>query len=154
MKLRQILFVLSCLATTLQAKVYYVSPDGKDTNTGTINAPLATFGAGFKKATSAGDTVYFRQGTYAIQESEIMTAASSLDASHYCYTFNLNKSGNASKGRIVYAGYPGERPVFDFSAVRPSCRIVAFNMQGSYIHLKNFDITGLQATCHGHYRLT
>ena len=142
---------LICLAECMAGNVYYVSPTGSDSNTGTIDAPFATLNAAHAKMT-AGDTVYFRSGTYMIQPEQIMTPATSTGAGVFTYVFDLAKSGNASSGHIVYAGYPGERPVFDFSLILPQTRISGFYLHGSYIHLKNFDITGITATMHGHYQ--
>ena len=141
--------MLPAFINAFAGNVYYVATNGSDSNPGTITAPLATFGAAYDKA-YAGDTVYFRGGTYHIAQSEIMAAGSGLGS--FSYVFKLARSGNATAGRIVYAGYPGERPVFDFSAVLPQSRISGFYLYGSYIHLRNFDITGITATMHGHYQ--
>lgn len=137
---------MATMAVLCQAKNIYVAPNGSDSNAGNIGTPLATFGAAYNKV-AAGDTVYFRGGTYAIQESEIMSYE---ENGLYACVFHIQKSGTASK-RTVYAGYPGERPVFDFSNVKPSGkRIAAFYIHGNYIHLKNFDVVGVQVTITTH----
>src|SRR5574344_142413 len=140
------LLFLATMALQSQAKTIYVSPSGNDTNSGTWATPLATFGAAYN-IISTGDTVYFRGGTYSIKESEIM----SYEANNlYACVFHLRKSGTAANP-TVFAGYPGERPVFDFSNVKPANkRIAAFYIHGDYIHLKNFDITGVQVTITTH----
>ena len=143
-----LLALLSLTVAVAAPKTYYVATNGADSNDGTVSAPFKTFGKAYQSA-AAGDTVYFRAGTYIIDESEIMTAGNGTGS--YSYVFDLAKSGTAS-GRTVYAGYPGERPVFDFSNVKPQSRVSAFYLHGSYLHLKNFDIVGVQATMHGHYQ--
>ena len=87
-----------------------------------------------------------------IDSAQVMTPSATTGTGVYTYVFDLAKSGNATAGRIVYAGYPGERPVFDFSQVLPQTRISGFYLHGSYLHLKNFEITGITATLHGHYQ--
>ena len=148
--MRKLFLMMTLLfsAVMAQATNYYVAPTGSDSNPGTIDAPFATFGKAYQTM-AGGDVVYFRAGTYQIQESEIMISGSGTG--EYSYVFDLNKSGTAA-ARTTFAGYPGERPVFDFSAVKPQSRISAFYLHGNYIHLKNFDIVGVQATMHGHYQ--
>ena len=140
-------FVLSPLCATN----YFVATNGSDANAGTINAPFATLNAAYALV-QPGDTVYFRGGTYLLSPEQIMSPASTTGTGVYTYVFDLVKSGNENRGRIVYAGYPGERPVFDFSQILPQTRISGFYLHGSYIHLKNFDIVGITATLHGHYQ--
>ena len=152
-------YIIFCLLSLSEAvfvlanagNVYYVSPTGSDANSGTITAPFATLNKAHTMVTP-GDTVYFRGGTYLIDPSQIMTPASTTGTGQYTYVFDLNKKGNATSGRIVYAGYPGERPVFDFSQILPQTRIVAFYLHANYVHIKNFDIVGIKATMHGHYQ--
>jgi len=137
---------------TILIAVFFVAPTGSDTNAGTMAAPFATLNRAWTEV-QAGDTIYMRGGTYPIAESQIMTPTSQAgDVGKYSYVFDLNKSGNASKGRIVIAGYPGERPILDFSAVRPQSRISAFYLHRDYLHLRNMEIVGVQATLHGHYQ--
>jgi hypothetical protein len=87
----------------------------------------------------AGDTVYFRGGTYSYSHANANCASQTdrVDA------ITLNKSGS-SGNPITYAAYPGERPVFDFSAMRDDCRIKGFDVTGSWIHLKGLEVTGVR----------
>jgi hypothetical protein len=78
---------------------YYVATWGSDDSAGTITAPWATLQHAFETA-DAGDTVYFRGGTY----SE--TSTISYDAADNDGTY-----GN----EICFYNYPNETPVFDFS---------------------------------------
>ena len=71
---KRITILTVCLAAALGAvagNVYYVSPSGSDSNSGTIDAPLATLNAAQTRL-SAGDTVYFRGGTYVIDPAQVM----------------------------------------------------------------------------------
>ena len=63
---------------------------------------------------------------------------------------HLDKNGR--KGQpISYFAMPGERPVFDCSAVRPQgLRISAFRVQASWVHLKGLEVIGVQVTATGH----
>ncbi|HEY4147382.1 MAG TPA: right-handed parallel beta-helix repeat-containing protein [Chitinophagaceae bacterium] len=126
------------------ASVYYVATDGKDDNPGTQSQPFATV----QKAQSEvrpGDTVYIRGGVYHMSEEQI----AHKERIYACVTF-LDKSGKPGK-YIHYLGYPGEKPVFDYSAVKPAdYRVAAFYVTGSWLHLKGFEITGVQVTIKGH----
>lgn len=122
------------------ATTYFVSPDGNDSNSGTKENPFQTI----QKAQSfvvAGDTVFVRGGIYKMQESQI--------ASHsriQAFVILLDKSGNEGK-RIHYWAYPGEKPVFDFSDVKPAnYRVHAFEITGSWLHIKGLEVVGVQVT--------
>ena len=88
--LLSISFLLPALAVAAE---YYVSTYGSDSNPGTLSQPWKTV----KKATStlrAGDTAYFRGGTY--QE------------------YNITFSNSGSTGNpITLKGYPGETAIID-----------------------------------------
>lgn len=74
---------------------YYVSPSGSDSNPGTISDPWKTVQKAFDIAT-AGQTVYFRSGTY----PQYIPAASG---------FNQVENNSGSPGNpIVFTNYPGE----------------------------------------------
>jgi hypothetical protein len=56
----------------------------------------------------------------------------------------LDKSGTNGK-RIRYWAYPNERPVFDFSEVKPTgYRVHAFEVTGSWLHVKGLEVVGVQ----------
>lgn len=94
------------------AATYYVAPHGSDNAKGTIDAPFATVRRAQESA-AAGDTVFFRGGTYELTDSHITYKVGPYD----CVT-RLDKSGTRSNP-IRYWAYPGERPVFDMSRVKP-----------------------------------
>ncbi|HEY1332732.1 MAG TPA: DUF1565 domain-containing protein, partial [Myxococcaceae bacterium] len=57
-----LLFLVAPLSA--RAATFYVAPTGSDTNPGTMAQPFATIARG-QMAAAAGDTVFFRGGTYA-----------------------------------------------------------------------------------------
>jgi autotransporter-associated beta strand protein/parallel beta-helix repeat protein len=127
-----------------QAATYYVATSGTDTNSGTLASPFATVQRA-QKAAAAGDIVYIRGGTYVMAEAQIASTSGV-----YAYVTNLNKNGSAG-ARINYWAYPGERPIFDLSNVKPAdFRVVAFNVPGSWIHLRGLEIVGVQVTITTH----
>lgn len=137
------LFLL-LMTAPLTGRTFYLSPDGRDSAPGTIDAPFATLNRAQARL-SAGDTLWIRGGTYRIDPQQIMSFNR-----QYAKVFDLDKSGERNKP-ICYFGYPDERPVFDFSAVRPEGkRVSAFYIAGSWLHLRNFDIIGVQVTVKGH----
>src|SRR5215469_4268413 len=91
--------------------IYYVAVDGNDKNPGTIDKPFATVQRA-QKAVDPGDTVYIRGGTYHMTEDQI----AHKERIYACVTY-LDKSGEPGK-YIFYCAYPGERPVFEYSAVK------------------------------------
>lgn len=139
------LFLSILVNISLQAKQIFVSPNGNDTTEGTIESPLWSVQKA-QTIASAGDTVYIRGGKYIITESDISKVENDLFA---CVSF-LDKSGSKDK-LIKYWAYPGEQPLFDFTAVKPANqRVVGFWVSGDYIHLKGIEITGVQVTITTH----
>lgn len=129
----------------LGAKVIYVAPDGDDGAAGSIGAPLATLPAAYSKS-AGGDTIYFRGGTYQVTDAQVMKTDNT-----YAYVFALEKAGTAAR-KTCYMGYPGERPVFDFSALQMDgkYRFAAFYLGADHLHLRNFDIVGVPVRITGH----
>ena len=140
-----ILTLLTAIVTATDAKVIYVAPQGDDAAAGTIDAPLATLPAAYR-LTEGGDTVCFRGGTYNVTDSQVMKINGV-----YAFVFALEKAGTAEH-RTCYMGYPGERPVFDFSALMldGKHRFAAFYLGADYVHLRNFDIVGVPVRIKGH----
>jgi hypothetical protein len=129
---------LACLAA--DASTWYVATNGGDANPGNKDLPFQTI----QKAQTlvmAGDTVYVRGGTYLVQESQI-NSYSKIQA----YVVLLDKSGTENK-RNNYWAYTGEKPVFDFSNVKPAnYRVHAFEITGSWLHIKGLEVTGVQVS--------
>ncbi|MFF9808383.1 RICIN domain-containing protein [Streptomyces coeruleorubidus] len=82
---------------------YYVSPNGSDTNSGTISSPFKTLQHARDVVRTVNDNmtgdinVYLRGGTYPVSSTINFTSADSGTNGH----------------RVVYATYPGEKPVLD-----------------------------------------
>lgn len=95
-----LVLILLATATLTQAKNIYVAPAGSDAAAGTIDSPLATLPAAYKKVVS-GDTVYFRGGTYKVTDEQVMKYKSP-----YVYVFALEKAGTASKQITFPSGCP------------------------------------------------
>lgn len=112
-------------------KEYYVSPNGNNANSGTINAPFATIGAAWV-LTNPGDIIWVRGGTYTI---------SSIPGDQY-----INISGRHGKigKHIKIWNYPGELPIFDASTSPAYNYKSLFNISNSsYIHIRGLRLTGL-----------
>jgi hypothetical protein len=106
--------------STLYAKIYYVAVNGNDANSGfAVDTPLATVPAAIAKAV-AGDTIFVRGGLYALSATITIPAKAGTDTTTRCYLL----------------AYPGEMPVFDFTAQTSSDGI---KVNGSYWYLKGLE---------------
>jgi hypothetical protein len=144
--IKLLLCIMMCFQwTESAAAVYYVAVDGKDDQSGTREFPLASIQKAQEFA-SPGDTVYIRGGEYLLTEENISRVHQNLFA---CITF-LDKSGTPGNP-IKYWAYPGEKPVFDHSAVLPANqRNVGIYVTADYIHIKGLDIKGIQVSITKH----
>ena len=137
--MRTLSFALALLLScgTASAATYYVAPSGDDAAAGTQAAPFKSF-AHAQDVAAPGDTVYFRGGVYAY------TAATSNCATRRAIVSAvvLNKSGEDGKP-IRYWAYPGEAPVFDFSAMKDDCRVKGIEVVADWVHLKGLEVTGV-----------
>lgn len=116
--------LLSFLSITVYAKTYYLSPNGNDSNSGTIDNPFFTLNKAWTLL-CAGDTVYLRGGIYRYSDSQHLTAKNGSD-----------------KLRIMVWAYPGEKPTITKSSefsYRQNCGIY---FSGNYFHWKGLEITG------------
>jgi MYXO-CTERM domain-containing protein len=114
------------------ATEYYVSPTGSDSNPGTQASPWGTVQKAASSA-AAGDTVYFRAGTYSI------TTPSGSNG------IEFSKSGTSDTNRIKYWAYPGEVPVIDFTNMKVSSSgyTMGMHVTGSYLHFKGLEEKGV-----------
>ena len=136
-------FLISSLSFA-SAKTVYIAPNGNDANPGTKARPFATVQKA-QDAIEPGDTVYIRGGIYRMSEAQI-----ARKEGIYANVTYLDKSGKPG-AMINYFAYPGEKPTFDYTEIKPAgLRVNAFNVVGSYIHLKGLDITGVQVTIKTH----
>ncbi len=143
------LVALAAFAFPLSARAatWYVAPTGSDTAAGTMAAPFASWGRA-QTAAAAGDTVYFRGGTYALTTSTSTCAAQSASSPETATVdaIVLSKSGTAG-AMINYWAFPGETPVFDFSGINDltkyNCRHTGLRIEGDYLYLKGFELKGV-----------
>ena len=136
--------IMVCVFTCGFAKTCYVAATGSDSNPGTRSQPFLTIQRS-QEAVEAGDTVYIRGGLYHMQEAQIAQRERI-----WVYVTTLTKSGQPGK-RIHYWAYPGEQPVFDYSAIKPAdYRITAFFVTGSWIYIKGLEVVGVQVTITTH----
>lgn len=100
--------------------IYYVSPDGSDNNTGTVNAPFRSIDIALGK-TLPGDTVLVRAGTY--HEKVVFPGSG-----------RLNKY-------ISLKAYPGETPIIDGTGLSITGKEALVTIRSvSYILFQGFDV--------------
>ena len=136
---------LLVLATpALFAAEYFVAPDGSNENAGTLSAPFATITKA-QELVKPGDTVFLRSGVHQVKAGEMARRIR-----NYAAIFELAKSGTKD-APIRYWAWKDERPVLDFSEVKPpGLRVAAFWVGGSWLHLRGFEVKGVQVTLKGH----
>lgn len=122
---------------------YFIATDGNDSNNGSISSPFATLMRAHRNLV-AGDTVFIRGGDYKIPAAVV--PATTDKSGLYADINYFDKAGTANMNICIW-GYKGERPVFDFSEVKPANqRVTAFFVTGDYYYFKNFEVTGVQVT--------
>ena len=142
--LTRILLLALLAAIPAAAADWFVSPAGDDRSPGSREQPFASI-ARAQAAASPGDTVHLRGGLYRMQESMIARRDRI-----WARLILLDKSVRPGKP-IRYRAADGEKPVFDFSAVKPAgMRVHAFEVAGSHLHLEGIAVTGVQVTATGH----
>jgi len=102
---------------------YYVATNGNDSAAGTLDAPWRSIGRA-ARGVMPGDSVYVRGGTY----NE---------------TIDVNTSGSAAAGPIVFASYPGEKAAVSGAglAVPANAMRGLWNLNNvSYVTVQGFDI--------------
>jgi hypothetical protein len=103
------------------ATVYYVAPGGDDDDPGTQAWPWATFQHAADSA-EAGDTIYFRGGTYSLTEEAYLT-----------------QSGT-SVAPITFIAYPGETPILD--GEDSVGELLILDQYTSYVRISGFTLRG------------
>jgi hypothetical protein len=112
--------------TTNTATGLYVSPDGSDGNTGTINNPLRNINTALSKVLP-GDTVFVRNGTY----SEKIV---------------FPKSGRLDK-YITLKVYPGEKAIIDGTSLSITGKEALVTVRNnSFIIVEGFDVCNYKST--------
>ena len=84
--------------SNIQAKVVYVATNGSDEAIGTIESPMATLPAAYKKI-SSGDTICFRGGTYSITDDQVMKK----DNTYACMSSHLKRPVEPQQGHASWA---------------------------------------------------
>ena len=124
------LLPLLLLASVAPAATHYVSPGGSDSAPGTFAAPFRTVQRAADVA-QPGDAVLVGGGTY----HEVVT---------------VSRSGTAG-AEIVFAAYPGERPVLDGSGLLPGDDLngVFYVLRAAWIRVRGLAVAnaspGIQA---------
>lgn len=138
------LILWSLSSALLQGADYYVAPTGDDGNVGSMAKPFASIKRA-QESVKPGDTVYLRGGTYVMKEEQIMARERNR-----AIVIHLYKSGLQGKP-IRYLAYQQEKPVFDFTQVKPAnMRVHALRASGSWLHLTGLTTVGVQVTISGH----
>ncbi len=99
----------------------YVSPDGDDSNPGTIDKPIKSIGFAIRKA-YPDTTIYLRGGVYYL-------------------TTTLHTSRDGTSGHYIkLSAYPGEHPILDFSKQSYSTSSRGLELSNDYWYLKGITI--------------
>jgi hypothetical protein len=104
--------------------VYYVSPTGRDQDSGTMAAPFQTIGAAVRRL-RPGDTLYLRGGIYTGPGNAIDSQSGTVP------------SGSSWQNPITIAGYAGEAVT-----LRPTTNVSGIRLTGgqSYLIFQDFSI--------------
>ena len=116
------LYIPICLS--LSGTTYYISPNGRDSNPGSLSQPFFTLNKAWT-VISAGDIVYLRGGTYSFPTSQELTGV----------------NGTAANPIKIWA-YPGETPVITKAAGWTYYNSEGIHFEGNYFHWKGIEIRG------------
>ena len=114
------MIILISSSILIKAQIY-VSPDGDDTNNGTIDKPYKTISFAMNQA-DADTTIYLRGGIYEISS-----------------TIKPERNGSPGKYIKLWA-YPGEKVILDFSGESYSSSSRGFNLSRNYWYFKGLVI--------------
>ena len=118
-----VLLSVTLVASVSRAQIF-VSPDGNDLDSGTIEQPYLTITKAHSVA-APGDTIFLRGGVY----DSLLT------------TITISKSGSRST-RYYLLAYPGERPILDFSLMPVDGANRGIRITGIYWYVRGIDIRG------------
>ena len=121
MKYAAAVLIAALISTPTLAKDYYISPDGRDTDAGTRDKPIASpaRAAGLLKP---GDTLWVMKGTYPCPQ-----------------TIHLRGKGKKDSPIRIFAA-EGARPVFDFGEASGAGIVIS----GAWWHIKGLSVTGAE----------
>jgi hypothetical protein len=111
------------------AKVYYISPQGNDSNQGTYDSPWYNLQRAVNLMVP-GDTVICRGGIYYPTTKQDGTKT----------TVRLNAKGSADKWFTI-KNYPGEFPVLNFRDQPKKVSVRGIQLNGNYWHVYGLHIT-------------
>ncbi|MFZ1290937.1 MAG: right-handed parallel beta-helix repeat-containing protein [Melioribacteraceae bacterium] len=115
-------FILLLFLSSIISSQIYISPNGNDTNIGSISLPLQTIKKAFDKIKISGDTIYLREGTY----SQSITLEPPISGDSINYKFLI--------------AYYNEKPIIDFSGQSYSSSNRGIKLTKNYWHLKGIEI--------------
>ena len=112
------------VAFAAQARQYYLSPTGNDSNNGSSNSPFKTLNKVWT-VVNAGDTVYLKGGTYQWNSAQYLSG----------------KNGTANN-LIKIWNYPGELPILTNASSYSGNDLIEWT--GNYIHWKGLEIANFK----------
>lgn len=122
------------------SRFVFVSPDGNNANSGSIDMPKQTlagvFGSTFSASANAGAICYLRAGTYTMP----MYTDNEISNSHPCFQLRIDRKPSA----II--GYPGENVFLNSQSGR-----IVLGHSASDIFLQNLQFNGAMSV--SNYRL-
>jgi uncharacterized repeat protein (TIGR02059 family) len=128
--LKRVFLILFCISiwVSLSGSTYYISPDGKDSNPGTISQPFYSLSKAWT-VVNAGDLVYLRGGTYKYSSQQYL----------------IGKNGNSDNYIKIFA-YPGETPLItrpnsSWTYNRSGDRAGIY-VEGDYLYFKGIELAG------------
>jgi hypothetical protein len=120
----------ACIADKVHTDLY-VSTNGKDSNSGTIENPLRTIQHA-ADIVKPGDTVHVRAGSY-------------------CQQLAIKVSGNAQQGFITFQSQPGEHAVLDGGCLTPpegeTSMVELTNVK--FVRVQRFEIRNYRTSDYG-----
>ncbi len=130
-----------CLMAQYEAD-FYVAVDGDDSNPGTFEAPWGTWQKAFETA-QAGDTIYFRGGTWSPTN---VVPSTNVAVLHSPETAPVTGHNGTATEKICFFNYPGEVPVLDCSQLDTVGRNFngGITLTGShFIHFRGLTVTNV-----------
>ncbi|MGF9698618.1 DUF5123 domain-containing protein [Paenibacillus sp. MABNR03] len=108
-------------------EVYYISPEGDDTNSGTIHSPWKTMQHAADQVTP-GSTVYLREGVYHQK-------------------LKITRNGHSADKPTVFSSYPGEKAIIDGTGLSVSGIEGLIEVENaSYVTIQHFEIRNFTTT--------
>jgi predicted Rdx family selenoprotein len=128
-------FLVLLLCSISYGRTFYLSPQGADSNPGTLDQPFFTLNKAWT-VLAPGDTIYLRGGIYQYESTQYLK----------------DKEGN-STNLIKIWSYPDEQPIItrDPSSYFAYTWASGILFSGNYFHWKGIEITGFKQQDHSVY---